>query len=154
MLLTWLLAVGLWFVRRQDTVAYPQTFLLKAGVESVQITQDSGITAEGPAEYELTTADAMILKYGKLYYHISNAVAGYTVTTPIGTCIALSQADFGIIVYPGGITEIHVDTGSLIIHPGTPPSRTLTAGQAIQIVPNGTMSSIPINSTQFVKDPP
>ena len=98
------------------------------------------VSVEGPAEYQILTADRAILHKGRLAAYVPEGAEGFRVTTPNAKVVDLGT-EFGLTVSDGGETELSVFDGSVEITPALPKAKTtlVRSGQAYRVDKEGHM---------------
>ncbi len=157
-LVTLYYAIGIIGTYINTTAAENRKFVtIQQGVISLPCMSGQTITIEGPAKYQqYSKGNTLHIYKGKAY--CSNSANGIAQPVVAGdticTCTTMNTS-YGIYVHRNGNTEIHVNTGELIIITIGKDAAlaTLKGGQAVLVAPNGTKKNIPLDITQFKKLP-
>ncbi len=113
----------------------------------IELSMESGvqIIIEGPADFELLSAQAAIARGGKLVARVSPGAIGFQVRTPHARVIDLGTA-FGIAVTPGVRTDVVVYEGAIDLEVPSPDGheneRRLVSGEALSVGPRGSLARI------------
>jgi hypothetical protein len=94
-----------------------QRLILSQGVASVKTDQGVSLTIEGPADFELTSGQELLLNYGRLYARVSPEGVGFIVQTPSVKMIDLGT-EFGVQADVNGSSELHVMKGAVQLFAG------------------------------------
>lgn len=122
----------------------------------VKLTFDNGSTLvlEGPARFEILTADQVYLNYGRLYAVVPSYAVGFTVSTSNSKIIDLGT-EFGVKADLDGQTEVHVIRGKTLLFSGSgrnPKNQyEIHQGQAKAIAEDGLVQDIALKKTLFVR---
>ena len=115
-----------------------RTLRLRQGLAEVKFDQGASVFVEGPAEFEVRSANDSFLHHGKLVARVPSQAIGFTVATPTAEVIDLGT-EFGVEVDVQKRTEVHVIRGRVQLLPAgatasTQRGETLHAGQARRVV--------------------
>jgi hypothetical protein len=83
---------------------------LERGVVRFSYDQGVDVLIEGPAQFQMTTPAEIVLKQGKLYAHVTETGAGFSVKTHNSKIIDLGT-EFGVYSDDQGDTQLHVFRG-------------------------------------------
>ena len=83
---------------------------LEKGVAKFTYDQGVDVLIEGPAQFQMTTPTEIVLKEGKLFAHVTETGAGFSVKTQNSKIIDLGT-DFGVSCSQDGDTQLHVFRG-------------------------------------------
>lgn len=120
---------------------------LKLVSGSIQIEFFSGavVTLEGPADFELVSANRAVCRQGRLRALVPAQARGFTIASPNTELVDLGT-EFGMDVPAQGPTDIHVFEGEVDLFPASrtasTPARRVTAGQAMRVRELGEAESI------------
>lgn len=87
-----------------------ENLLLREGYAELLFNNDTRVTLEGPAEFQILTEDQIKLRYGRLYAIVPQEAIGFTVTTQTAKVIDLGT-EFGVEANPYGNTYLCVIKG-------------------------------------------
>jgi hypothetical protein len=122
----------------------------------LKLTFDYGaeVILEGPAEFQILSAEQMRLLQGKLTAVVPREAVGFRVDTPGASVIDLGT-EFSLEVEQDGSTSVHLFEGNASLVAGKPGNRQscpITAGQAKQIdSQSGKIEDIPLTAGHFVR---
>ncbi len=91
--------------------------ILREGVAELIFDNNTRVTVEGPAEFEIVSDDRVKLQYGRLYSIVPREAIGFSVATPNAMIIDLGT-QFGTSVDFQGNTELHVTEGKTTLVAG------------------------------------
>ena len=83
---------------------------IQQGVVEIEFLDGAQVVIEGPATFVTTSANQGFLHEGRLTARVARRARGFAVATPVTTVVDLGT-EFGLIVAPDGITEVHVFSG-------------------------------------------
>jgi hypothetical protein len=133
---------------------YAKPLWLTNGI--VEITFDYGakVVIEAPAEFQLNSAENIMLRSGRLYAYVPGPSKGFMVETPNSRVIDLGT-EFGVKVDFDGASDIYMMKGKASLFPGgrgqTGQGQILTVGEARRVGQNGNTQVIPMNEGGFVR---
>ncbi len=86
----------------------------------VELTLDEGVhvVIEGPTQFQVLGANALLLKQGRLVASVPSMAIGFTVTTPTAEVIDLGT-EFGVTVGENAETDVIVFRGKVEVKPQT-----------------------------------
>ena len=127
---------------------------LSSGLVEIQFDSGASVILEGPAEFDLVSADRGFLQRGKLRGVVPPGSEGFTVGSAELTVVDLGT-EFGFQVDETGGAEVHVFDGEVEIHDSSnliefEKGRILTAGNGVRIDDSGTEVDIEADETSFV----
>jgi hypothetical protein len=126
---------------------------LREGVATVLFDSGSSVVIEGPAEFEILTADQIQLNYGRLFASVPKQAIGFTVSTAQSKIIDLGT-DFGVKAGPDG-TELHVIQGKTMLISGAARNAKnqyeLCEGQARAVTASGIVQDISLKKEAFIR---
>ncbi len=93
---------------RLKTASAP--FTLEQGYAQLLFDNQTVVTLEGPAEFQILTNNQIQLNYGRLYASVPPQAYGFTVNTEFSKVIDLGT-EFGVHERRDGHTEVHVIKG-------------------------------------------
>jgi len=94
-----------------------KSWLLREGYAELMFENNTRVTFEGPAEFQILTDDQIRLSYGRLYAVVPQEAIGFTIKTPIAQIVDLGT-EFGIEASLQGDTSIHVMKGKTMMIAG------------------------------------
>ncbi len=115
---------------------------LARGWVDLRLTRGAHVVIQGPAAWQLTSDQQLLLESGKLIAHVPRSARGFTVVTPSAEVVDLGT-EFGVEVDGAGKTDVHVLKGSVevkrLVSEVTAPVRSmkLGAGEAVRISADG-----------------
>jgi hypothetical protein len=92
-------------------------WLLREGYAELLFENDTRVTFEGPAEFQILTGDQIRLNYGRLYAVVPQEAIGFMIKTPSAQIIDLGT-EFGIDTNFQGDTSVHVMEGKTMMIAG------------------------------------
>jgi hypothetical protein len=98
---------------------------LRSGAVELNFAQGANVTIEGPATFELRSANGGFLKVGKLVAHVPPQAVGFTIDTPTVQIVDLGT-EFGVETNDNGATEVQVFQGATELRP-------LKSGKAVPL---------------------
>ena len=128
---------------------------LKAGYAEFLFDNNTRVTLEAPAEFEILTNNQVQLHYGRLYACVPEEAYGFTVSTEESKIIDLGT-EFGVQESATGQTEVHVIKGSTNLVSRNKDKKintTLKAGSGKKIDRiTGTVEDVKSNTSLFTRD--
>ncbi len=128
---------------------------LRAGYAELHFDNNTRVTIEGPAEFEILTNNQIQLHYGRLYASVPEEAYGFTVSTEDSKIIDLGT-EFGVQESATGQTEVHVIKGSTNLvtkNNDTKINATIIAGHAKKIDRiTGSVEDAKSNTALFTRD--
>ncbi len=114
-------------------------FELASGLVKLVFGHQARCVLEGPVVFRVISADAIRIESGRVAAEAPPRAVGFTVHTPWADAIDQGTA-FGVGVDLGGPTSVHVFEGTVQVKPVVEglSEMTITAGQAVELVSNGT----------------
>ena len=94
---------------------------LERGLVEIRLQKGVRLIMEGPAEVEITSANSVRMRRGKLTAKVPDAAKGFQVVTPKGKVVDLGT-EFALAVEEDGSTDVHVYVGQVEAHAGADPS--------------------------------
>ena len=98
-------------------VGNDQIFQLNEGFAEVLFDNNTLVTFEAPAEFQVINDKKIDMKYGRLYANVAKEATGFTVQTLNSTIVDLGT-EFGIESYSSRVSELHVLNGKVALDPG------------------------------------
>ena len=133
--------------------AYPE-LNLKNGYAEFLFDNNTRVTLEGPAEFEILTNNQVQLNYGRIYASVPEEGYGFTVSTEDSKIIDLGT-EFGVLESATGQTEVHVIKGRTNLVSKNKASRindTIVAGMAKKIDRiSGKVKDVKSNNSLFTR---
>ena len=128
---------------------------LREGYAELHFDNNTKVTIEAPAEFEILTNNQIQLHYGRLYACVPEEAYGFTVSTEDSKIIDLGT-EFGVQENATGQTEVHVIKGRTNLvsrNNNTKINATIVAGSAKKIDRvTGSVEDVKSNSTLFTRD--
>ncbi|MEZ6118747.1 MAG: hypothetical protein R3C28_19575 [Pirellulaceae bacterium] len=130
-------------------------FSLDSGIVELEMTNGVEVILEGPARWELLSADRTILHSGRLRSNVPPSAYGFTVEANAVRVVDLGT-EFGIDADAEGLTEVHVFDGEVEVEersttkPVSATRRLLSAGEAMRMEPFGSVQNIPADRHAFI----
>lgn len=128
---------------------------LQKGVIKIEFDYGARVVIEAPAQFQLKSAEDMVLYSGRLYAHVPDRSKGFTVETPNSRVIDLGT-EFAVRVDFNGTSDVHMLKGSASLIPGTKgqtgQGQILSAGQARHVDAKNSVQEIPLQDKEFVRD--
>jgi ferric-dicitrate binding protein FerR (iron transport regulator) len=110
----------------------PGRFRLADGIARIVFASGAEITIEGPADLELVSPMACVLRSGQLAAKMPPSAHGFVVETPSSVLTDLGT-EFGVKVHPGQISDVQVFSGSVDgVHRGTGQLTSMRTGSGIR----------------------
>jgi hypothetical protein len=91
--------------------------LLSEGYVKLLFDNQTQVTVEGPAEFQILAEDRIGLSYGKVYSSVPAEAIGFSVYTPNAKIIDMGT-EFGVLAEVGGHTQVHVLKGKTMLMGG------------------------------------
>ena len=124
---------------------------LKSGF--VRLEFDSGVlvTLQGPARYEILSADRTRLSSGRLTATVPPGAEGFRVDTPTAEVTDLGTA-FGVELDESGASQVIVFEGEVAVaEPGSSESKLLREGEALRIERGKGLATVAFDEKPFEK---
>jgi hypothetical protein len=147
---------GMKSVKEKDSPFYTsqKKLLLKEGYARLLFDNQTQVTLEGPAEFQILSDDKVNLRYGKLYVKVPTEAIGFTIMTQNTKVIDLGT-EFGVDVSDNGDTCLHVIKGKTVLIAGEESQKVsmeVTQGNAKKVMAvTSKVSDIPCDSGLFVR---
>ena len=110
---------------------------LESGLAEIELRSGTRLIMEGPATLYVEAPKHVRLDNGRVTATVPPKAAGFTVRTP---CAAIVDrgTEFGVVVAPSGLTEVHVFAGAVAVHTdwdttSSKPGKNVVAGLAVQV---------------------
>lgn len=131
-----------------------QAFELREGYVEIVFDNQTRLTVEGPAKFQILADDRMGLTYGKVYTDVPAKAVGFSIYTPIAKIIDMGT-EFGVEADSRGDTQVHVLKGKTVLlvgrHDRAVPVEVI-GGQARCVSSSTqTVSEIPVRENYFVR---
>lgn len=127
---------------------------LQKGVVEITFDYGASVVIEGPAGFQLNSAENIALYSGRLYAHVPGHSKGFIVETPSSRVIDLGT-EFGVRVDFDGSSDVYMMKGKASVFSGTKgqtgQGEILTAGQARRVDPKGAIETIPMREDEFAR---
>jgi hypothetical protein len=94
-----------------------ENLLLREGYAELVFNTHARVMVEGPAEFQITSADRIRLHYGKVYAIVPPEAVGFTIQTHTATIVDLGT-EFGVQADIRGDTSLHVLKGKTVLIAG------------------------------------
>lgn len=121
---------------------------LTSGSIQVEFFSGARVILEGPAEFELVSANESFCRHGKLRAFVPPQARGFTIRTA-SVALVDRGTEFGLRVDRGGESEVHVFQGRVEIQ-SAGASRDLTDGTALRFDVAGAARPIPADAEAFL----
>ena len=105
-----------WEVVSSSQILPGQTLTMARGLMELEFNSGARITLEAPVSFTVESAMRGVLSHGKLTAQVPDSAHGFSVSTPKGEMVDLGT-EFGLFVGEDGVTETHVFTGEVVVHP-------------------------------------
>lgn len=129
----------------------PGVVQLESGIVHLRFDSGVGVTLEGPAYFEVTSADATRLQSGLLTAIVPPGAEGFRVDTPSAQVVDLGTA-FGVDQRPDGTSTVSVFDGEVeIVRTQESDTRLLIEGESVRLDADGSMSDVKFASQVFEK---
>ena len=129
--------------------------VLRTGYVELVYDNQTKVTLEGPAEFQILTENQIQLNYGKLYASVPEQAYGFTVSTGHSKIIDLGT-EFGVYENRGLETEVHVIKGKTNLvswNNGKKANVEIVQGVAKSIDHvDGELEDIPCDQRMFARD--
>lgn len=136
-------------------ISSDKSLLLRQGYVELLFDNQTKITLEGPAEFQVLSEDQIKLLYGRLYAIVPQRAIGFTVNTLSAQIIDLGT-EFGIEANSRGDTALHVTKGKTVLIAGEETNKVgmeVKKGIAKKVVANDqTISDISCDEHLFVRE--
>lgn len=113
----------------------PGVFSLKSGMAAIEFNNGARLLIEGPARFEIDSADRVFFNYGRLRANVPPTAQGFTVGTPKMEVVDIGTS-FGLAVQPDGRGVVRVLKGEIKVH-GSREQRSLFVGESVSVGPDG-----------------
>ena len=124
---------------------------LKSGTVRLQFDSGVEITLQGPARYELVSADRTRLVSGLLTAHVPPGAEGFKVDTPTAEVTDLGTA-FGVELDEEGNSRVTVFEGEVeVAEPGSDAPQVLKEGQAVRMRRGQGIETVSFDERPFEK---
>lgn len=122
--------------------------VVERGHVEAQLSVETRVILNGPAEMEISNPEALRLQTGTLWVRSSHQ--GFTVDTPRMRIVDLGT-EFGVMVLPGRDEEIHVGEGRVraISPTREQPALEIASGKAVRTCPLGLFHEATYDKTRF-----
>ena len=126
---------------------------LEVGIARLDFSNGATVTLQGPAKFEILSADRTRLHQGVLTVHVPGTAIGFEIETPTIDVVDLGTA-FGLAVGVDGETDVCVFEGevevSVIGEKSNTKGRLLHAGNAVRSTPlDGKIESVLYETNRF-----
>ena len=129
------------------------TYELKSGIVEFEFDNGATVILEGPAHFEVNTAERTFLHHGRVRTHVPPQAYGFTMDTQTMHVVDLGT-EFGMEVNPDGAAEVHVFDGEVEIlqreMTDDTPRLFLAAGEGLRLEHSGLQSDIDADLDAFV----
>lgn len=131
----------------------PGRFKLDEGLIQVEFFTGAVAIIEGPADFELVSADRVICRLGKIRAHVPKHAKGFTIDTPSYAAVDLGT-EFTVKVEQEGVSEFHVLDGEVELWDIRPEDRVLaellTKGNAVRSNIAGNLARIEGRESELI----
>ncbi len=128
---------------------------LREGYAELRFDNQTRVTLEGPAEFQLLADDQLKLIYGRLYAVVPAEAIGFTVKTPSAQIVDLGT-EFGVDCSLHSDTSLHVMKGKTVLIAGSKSNKVsieVQKGVAKKVLAvTQTVSDIPCNDRLFARE--
>ncbi len=124
---------------------------LKSGLVEMEFKSGAEVTLEGPCEFTFHGKNIGNLRSGKLVAYVRERAKGFTIVTPHAKIVDLGT-EFGVEVDKEGDTHAQVFQVVFEVRPGKGETRTLAAGEAVQVSPRGKIALKPFDKERFAQE--
>ncbi|MBI3858469.1 MAG: FecR domain-containing protein [Planctomycetes bacterium] len=121
---------------------------LSSGSIQVEFFSGARVILEGPADFELVSANEGFCRHGKLRAFVPPQAQGFTIRSAAIRLVDRGT-EFGLRVDRNGEAEVHVFQGRVELH-STGASQDLAVGRAVRIDPAGAARSIDADPEAFL----
>ena len=129
------------------------SYELKSGLVEFEFDNGAIVILEGPARFDITSAERTFLHYGRVRTHVPPRAYGFTIDSAHMRVVDLGT-EFGMEVDATGAAEVHVFDGEVEIvnrqHMSAHDPLLLVAGEAIRMDASGLQSEIAADVDAFV----
>lgn len=126
----------------------PGCLRLRSGLAAVQFFNGANIILEGPAEFQILSADRAFCSSGRLTAEVPPQARGFRIQTPQMAVVDLGTA-FGMEVKPNA-AEVHVFKGEVELYPPATARTGLREGQAAAVDSAGSLRFFNAEASSFV----
>lgn len=141
-------------VNGASLVSGGKSLLLREGYAELLFNNQSRVTLEGPAEFQIPAEDQIKLIYGRLYARVPQEAIGFTVKTPSAQIVDLGT-EFGVECDLQSSTSLHVVKGKTVLIAGDKSNKgsvEVTEGGAKKVsAVTRTISDISCNDRLFAR---
>ena len=124
---------------------------LRTGLVRLQFDTGVEVTLQGPARYEILSAETTRLSEGQLTASVPPGAEGFTVETPTAEITDLGTA-FGLELDPSGASEVSVFSGEVTVAKrGSDIVQSIGEGQAVRIGSNQNPTPMTFDPSPFEK---
>ena len=130
-----------------------ESLLLREGYAEILFDNQTRVTLEGPAEFQILADDRIGLNYGKVYLAVSKEAIGFSVYTS-NTKIIDMGTEFGVQSDLNGNTQLHVLKGKTMLMAGASDKIHLEVGEGTAKKVSGVtgeISDVRCQSDYFVR---
>jgi hypothetical protein len=139
-------------------ITSPRVLQVRAGVAELRFSQGANVVVEGPAEFEVRSANAGFLRHGKLMARVPQRAIGFTVETATTKVIDLGT-EFEVRADKDGTAEVQVFEGKVEFFSRTnggtsqfgPERVTLAAGAGRRIEASKNRPGFVVSETEVVQ---
>jgi hypothetical protein len=126
---------------------------LASGVVELTFNSNAKVAIEGPAEFELTGVNSMVLNSGKIATDVPRRAHGFSVNTPTAHIVDLGTR-FGAIIGDDKSSEVDVFQGKIKLNPLSAPDSPadgyqLTQGMAMVVDQHGAVAAKALSEAAF-----
>ncbi len=104
-----------WENEQSDEIEAGRVITLSRGLLALEFACGATVAIEGPAEFQVVSADKGFLYFGKLSANTPARAQGFTIETPSCESVDLGT-EFGVSVDEQGISETHVFNGEVLVY--------------------------------------
>ena len=127
---------------------YPhQDLSLQAGVAQITLKDGATIVLRQHTHVRFESANLVDLRQGRMWVHMPADAPGLTIHTPGGEVVDLGT-EFGVLVEPDGLTEVHVFDGGVLVKPPGGVEQQFGANRAVQLA-SGLLTEIEPTEKKF-----
>lgn len=128
-------------------------FTLESGLVQLEFLSGAAVIVEGPADFELVSADRLICRRGKLRARVPAQAHGFRIDTPDYAAVDLGT-EFTVDVNNSGKAEFHVLDGEVELWnlktKSELPTETLTTGRSARVAAGGELSEVSLQQPALV----
>jgi hypothetical protein len=128
----------------------PGSLRLKSGAVLVEFYSGAHVVVEGPADFQLVSANEAFLHVGKINAHVPPQAHGFTVASS-GLTVVDHGTDFGVEVRDDAPSEVHVFKGNVEVATARTTARALNEGEAVRLN-EGALNAIPAQRSSFMTE--